>query len=753
MLFTLLPLLTGGEWGGKAYGQNYNYRELDPLDTLDEVDLARMRDTVKMSRQNLADKPGAINALDYILKDRYSPNHHSFDNHWYDHLYVGASLGVEQINPQSSNYKFRTITQINALVGKQFDRKNSLRLSIGGGWGYQRDRNLWLKRVQLKMDYLFNLSTHFFGYNPARRIETSLLFGVGGNYSWMDDNDKQLAPEAHFGVQLKCFTGPFGNINIEPYLGLSSDKVDISGTRNWRGYDFLYGVNVNYAFYLVDNLSKEARLALLQSRMADDRMVDPETIEKWRTPWFVEYSMGPVMSSSNALDFSKTMGSQTTLSVGRWLSPVMGFRISAATRANKHLTYTTEPTAKEGGYVRNYNSHYVNGRIEALVNPFGFTRNFKWDSKWGAYLTFGVGMGMITKYYTYDRLYTKSESYHLGAHLWYRISEDLQAFVEPHYSHNVYTIPYENVRMRKMNGDNNFGVDLGLSLLIRSRKYHDLYEMDHTQHYTYRNIRGVRIGVGAGMPVLQHKEVYFDKNNAMNWNGLAFVEYRFNHLHGVRAQADFVTLNSSYRSAYVDICTTPLGVTTNTTRNGLIDYNRKLLLGSLNYEVSLTNLCSGRFHDRLFELEAFAGPAVGYMLKTDRTVNPMEPMAEGQHALFPAAQDEKKMMMGLDFGFKLSTHIWKGISVYLTPTMYFLNKKGGFEGLHTVSFGDMHLYQTINLGVQYKVGKLRRNPEMVKRIHLRQDRDWNNKQLEKERKWAEKQLKKQEERRAKRYSK
>ena len=160
---------------GTAFSQGFRQQDIDPLDTLDEEELQALKDTVQLPRRNFAkDKTDQIDLKEYVLNDRYSPTHHTFDKHWYDHLYVGAGMGFEKIVPQNDNYRFKTMTQLNIHVGKQFTKRHALRLSLGGGWGYQQDKELWLARASAKLDYLFNLSTQFFGYNPARRIETSL---------------------------------------------------------------------------------------------------------------------------------------------------------------------------------------------------------------------------------------------------------------------------------------------------------------------------------------------------------------------------------------------------------------------------------------------------------------------------------------------------------------------------------------------------------------------------------------------------
>lgn len=670
-------------------------------DTLDEEDLFSMRDTSGLTRRNLAiekTKPTdnapakQINLQHYLLDDIYVPSHQSFDHKWYDHVYVGGSMGVEQIMPQMEDYKFRQMTQINGYIGKQLDRFNGLRLALGGGWGFESNRNKWMARVQTRLDYLYNISTAWNGYNPARRMEVSLLAGVGANFSWMKDVKTQFAPEAHVGLQFKCYTGPLGTINLEPYVGISSDRLDVSGTRNWHGYDIFYGFNVNYSFFLVDNLSKEARLKILQSRLADERMVNPNTMERWRTPWFIEFSDGFTFGRKIVDDGSETTGPghETTLSIGRWLSPVMGFRLSAITSSYQSQLM--------GEY--SYNTHFGSGRLEALLNPMGFSKRFKWDARYGAFLAFGVDMGMLTKYSTQDgtslrKQRVRAQSYNLALHGWYRLDEDMQVFIEPRFSHTSYTTPYGNVDALAMHRENVLSLNLGLTMLIRSERYRNLYEMDNAQNYTYKDIAGPRIGVAGGLPLLQKREMYH--KGGTDWSGMAYLEYRFNRAHSVRGQVDF--MNFAEKSSFND---------------QTIDGNR-LLLASLDYELSLTNICSGRLRDRIFELEAFAGPTVGVAHKK--------------------WGDSSQLVIGGNAGLKLSAALWKGISLVLIPDLYLLHTGAySLPSANTMKMYKFSFMQTFSVGVQYKIGSLRLNPEHQRRKQRISDTRWRNRQIEKDRK-------------------
>ena len=91
---------------------------LDPLDTLDEEDLQAMRDTMKMSRKNLARGTGAVNALDYSVRDFYKPKGYQYYKGLLQNLYYGVSMGYEQVLPQAENAPALNIIQVNGrLVG------------------------------------------------------------------------------------------------------------------------------------------------------------------------------------------------------------------------------------------------------------------------------------------------------------------------------------------------------------------------------------------------------------------------------------------------------------------------------------------------------------------------------------------------------------------------------------------------------------------------------------------------------------
>ena len=167
--------------------------------------------------------------------------------------------------------------------------------------------------------------------------------------------------------------------------------------------------------------------------------------------------------------------------------------------------------------------------------------------------------------------------------------------------------------------------------------------------------------------------------------------------------------------------------------NGLVKVNRNTLFGALDIEANLMNLCAGRMNKRKFELHAYVGPAIMWLGSQKNTVASSEPVAPGGKNVAIDFEEEKNWYFGVNGGFKLAYPIGKkGISVFFNPEVYFIaqNEMYDIRGFNTVSITDrLHMYESLNIGVQYKIGKLRRDPKVVKAIHERHDARYKSRQL------------------------
>lgn len=740
-ILMLLPFLWGGV--GEGYAQVWD-PSIDPLDTLDEEDLEVLKNKIPKSRMNVTQYSSSYktaNAIKYIVDDRFEPKHQSFSNKsLFDNLFFGAGGGLEQIVGQSKGYEFKSMTQIGLIAGKQLSKKSTVRLVLGGGWGYQKDYENQLMRYSGRLDYLFNLSSHVSGYNPMRTVGVSLLAGVGTHFTFRKDEPKQMAPEIHFGTQVTFYTGPKGYFNIEPIFGIGTSKLQGEDKGNWRGYDIFYGITANYSFYINENLNEESRLKLLRSRLASDKMVDSKTLERWRTPWFIEYAQGFSAAKYPNMGMGETMGNETQLSVGRWLSPTVGFRLSGVVRSNYWYQETMKNETYKSSYERSYPCNYYSGRVEMLVNPLGFLKSFKWDARYGVYAVLGVEYGRFFKYAPSEHtVKTHSEAYGGGIHAWMSLSQDLQFFIEPRITSNIYSIPYSNVFARSKWQDTNYGVDMGITMMMRSHRYRDKFEFDDVQHYNHRmSYRGFRVGLAGGLAVMQRKD-YDYGGGKFNWTGMANVEYGLDQIHSFRAQVELVNFsrdnNVEYIEEYIDLS----GHNAQSHRKGLWSVESKRIFASLAYQANLTNLFGGKLSDRKVNLDAYIGPAISFKMSDKAVIGPYSVMHDVSNTVTPILPDNaSKLRYGFNLGLKLTSHVWKGISVMVTPTIYGFLQDADEMAANSMAFGKMRFYQTLNVGVQYKVGKLRRNPSTVKKLRLERERNWRDKKAERMTKLQEK---------------
>lgn len=675
-----------------GHSQIYNV-----VDTLDEEDYIARRDTMIMSRKNVAlDEGDPAYGIDFIIDDRYRVSHEKFKGSIWDQWYLGGGVGFEMMHSRSDIVGNEQLTNFYLTAGKQFTPYHSLRFSLGGAFFYnnKKDFDYWFARGTGRVDYLYDLSTHILGYSASRRVNVSLLAGLGGNVVNSFENKLKFVPDVRTGMQFRIFTGPRCYLNVEPYVQLSGDQLDVDFDTNWRKYDIMYGVNLNFQYYLSDPLSPQAKLRLLQSRGDGTTMVDKRTVDNWRTPWFFGATVGPVFGRAANDDI--TVGSATTFSVGRWFSPVLGARLTAATRTL--VDFHLHADATTSGFSEKYNSHYNSGRIDFLLNPFGFSRNFSWDDSFGANIVVGAELGSAS-YHDLDGQRPKyfGQSVSAGINIWTKLTDDLRFFVEPRFTHNTYTRITSIEGHQRQFCDNLPSVDIGLTMLIRSEKFHELDEFDDVQNYMHSYVRGFRVGALGGFSLLHLRNVDYGRTG-FYWDALAYLEYRFTHLHSVLAFANFMNFkhNALIPSEH-EIC----------------DVENNLLIASLDYEISVTNFLSGILRHRWCELEAFAGPSVGYVVSRKG---------------FPSSYyPDNGLKWGFNGGFKLSKHIWNGISFVVMPEVYFLRNLN-MTGITTVGINGFNFFQTVNFGLQYKIGSVHRNAARVRTQQLQSDSRWAERQ-------------------------
>lgn len=670
---------------------------IETPDSIPEDESMLGNDTIGKTWRNLAT---GLNAMGCLLERRFLNDGETFTRRWDDHLFIEAGAGVEQMLPPGDTYHFDPLTAAHLGVGKQFNKLHSARLTFGGALGYQRDKDKLFYKMNVKADHLFSLSSYFNGYNPSRLLDVSTIVGVGAQYAKLGRGGRSgTACEFHLGLQMRFFTGPQGYFNVEPYYGLSTDGMDLSENRNWRKIDMFYGANLNFIYYIHNNLSRESRARFIRNKTEENYFAADSSLQSWRQPWFMEFSNGLSFVDSPVFGFTETMGHDISISGGKWLSSVIGLRLSASITTGTWMKSVTpeESSPFHPEYQRNYRTLYFGGRAEALINPFGFDVNYDWDSRYGVYALVGGGMGRVMKYQKGRHLACRAVSYTAGLHLWTRISPGLQLFVEPRYTHYVYKIPYRNVDWNKRFSDDGYTLSAGFTVTTRGMRYRNRAAELAAQADNGEGGRFV-VGLGGGMNLMQTKSGYEAGSNGLSYNGLLFGEYHFNAISAARLSFDFASFARTGMTPFIDYNMN--NVEDNYTpvqRRGLWNHRYFLGLVSLGYMADLTTLCDGYKSGRLFELSIFAGPTCSILFGGSASLDGNERLQES-HEVRQSDPATSTAAFGFNGGLKLTANVLPRLAVTFTPTLYLLGKMD-FIGVEQLK---IKTFETLNLGVQYK---------------------------------------------------
>lgn len=665
-------------------------------DSLDEEMFLKSDTTVK-TRRNLAKEANIFNFSDkrYHAKNQTFTDTLKYDSttHWYNHTYLQFGAGMEQMLPPASNYEFDNLTAVQFGVGRHLNEQHSLRLYINGAFGYQRSKDILFQRYGIRLDHLFNVSAYFNGYRPDRYMNVSTVLGLGYHHSKMKNFREEDAFEGHAGLQFRFFTGPQGYLNIEPYIGIAQDHYDLSEKRNWREYDIFYGANLNFVYYLNNNLTPEARTKYLRRKGYVHAPGDDNLLKSWQSPFFIELSNGVTLTKSTNLGFEGSLGHNLRASLGKWFSPAIGLRFSLSSMT---FTWSKETTPAKNDppirpeYVNKMHSLLFGVGAEAMIDPFGFTQKYTWDEQFGLHILLGGEMGWLIKHHEdKKRLSCHSESYTAGLQLWTKLHDGLRLFVEPRYSRNIYKLPYRNVNWNKRFADDVFSANIGISMMLRPHKY-----LNEKENVNYEESR-FTVGAGGGVTLMSTKSNY-EGSNTLQWNASAFATYRFDNYSGVRLGFEYMALSGNIMSNYVgynldypELDYAPVS------RTGLWKRTFHFGLLSADYVLNLTNLFTNQ-KNRKWHLELYAGPTLAMLFGESNKMSPLERRQENHQYII----DDKMLKdnyIGANAGLNLSYDINHKVQLFLSPTFYVFKKFNLPESMTR----DYMLLQSLNLGVQY----------------------------------------------------
>ena len=552
-----------------------------------------------------------FNALNYVLDSRHRFKGDQYVNRGFlgnTYFHIGGGVGHFYENSNQELY-YTPIMSFRLGLGKELSPMSSFRVGLEKSWGYTNPSAGVFNTNQYNsyggyVDFLYNFSNYLLGYRPERPFSVSGIVGLGFRSSSMHSWKNPGLPatyaytsgtsfDGHVGFQFKFFASPHASFGFEPYFKVASTKYNLLTNPGYSDPDFAYGMNLMYQWYFDRQLSDKAHAGVFMKRFNNDLryLSDNGQLKHLRFPVFFDYGFGgSFMGKTDGLSLLNTKGFDASAAVGWWLAPAVGIRSGI---------HVTNADWKDGTLSRQPVKYMIgtNGfNFDFLFNPFGFKRHYNWDSNFGLNLLAGYEFGRLKKTTpgfanSFEGNYT---AFRLGGQLWMKLTNDLRLTLEPTYM----PIQHYNGNLDRARYDE-YALKLGLSVLFRDkaiRNYH-VFGTDSVSRDSIKNtpLSGFFAGVGLGWNNTVWDWRFSGYQHDLFKNVLAFGGYRFNPIHGVRLQGEWMKESLAYYG---------------NTPSGIDKYRFENYLFSLDYQLNLSNMMAGYDPLRRWNVYLYAGPTL-----------------------------------------------------------------------------------------------------------------------------------------------
>lgn len=546
-----------------------------------------------------------FNALRFVLdsRHRFKGDRYVRGDFW-NNTFIDMGGGVGGFYHNTNAASFTPTLSLRLGVGKVVSPMVSFRLGFEKAWAYSHASTTVYNTNQYNsyggyVDFLYNFSNYLLGYRPERPFNVSGILGLGVQtaslHSWnnadmtaVGASTSGAALDGHVGVQFKFFASPYASIALEPYFKVATKKLNLLANPGYSDPDFSYGVNFAYQWNFAKQLSYMANAGIFQKHFNNQKryMLDNGQLQHLRYPMFFDYSFGPMyVGKSYNLSLRNTRGFDALAAVGWWLAPAAGVR------AGVHVT---NGDWKQGS-IGNDDTKFLIGtrgvNVDFLFNPFGFKRHYNWDAPVGMNLLAGYEFGGMKKTAasllgSYEGNYT---AFRFGGQLWMKLTNDLRLTLEPtymqteHYNGNLDRERYDE-----------YAVKLGLSLLFRDkgiRNYRNV-ESDSVLNTVQR---GYFLGLGLGWNNTVWDWRFKGYQHDLLKNAVLFGGYRFNKIHGIRLQAEWMKEAQAFFNSY---------------GSGIEKFTYNNYLLSTDYQINLFNAMAGYDPLRRWNVYMYAGPTL-----------------------------------------------------------------------------------------------------------------------------------------------
>ena len=546
-----------------------------------------------------------FNALRFVLdsRHRFKGDRYVRGDFW-NNTFIDMGGGVGGFYHNTNAASFTPTLSLRLGVGKVVSPMVSFRLGFEKAWAYSHASTTVYNTNQYNsyggyVDFLYNFSNYLLGYRPERPFNVSGILGLGVQtaslHSWnnadmtaVGASTSGAALDGHVGVQFKFFASPYASIALEPYFKVATKKLNLLANPGYSDPDFSYGVNFAYQWNFAKQLSYMVNAGIFQKHFNNQKryMLDNGQLQHLRYPMFFDYSFGPMyVGKSYNLSLRNTRGFDALAAVGWWLAPAAGVR------AGVHVT---NGDWKQGSIGNDDTKSLIGTRgvnVDFLFNPFGFKRHYNWDAPVGMNLLAGYEFGGMKKtaasmFGSYEGNYT---AFRFGGQLWMKLTNDLRLTLEPTYMQ----IEHYNGNLDRERYDE-YAVKLGLSLLFRDKGIRN-YRNVESDSVLNTVERGYFLGLGLGWNNTVWEWRFKGYQHDLLKNAVLFGGYRFNKIHGIRLQAEWMKEAQAFFDSY---------------GSGIEKFTYNNYLLSTDYQINLFNAMAGYDPLRRWNVYVYVGPTL-----------------------------------------------------------------------------------------------------------------------------------------------
>ena len=341
---------------------------------------------------------------------------------FYDHFSVGLVWHYDKIVPKGK-YNYGASLNYGIFLEKELSKCHALRLLLYEGIYDELQSSIRMTKFQGELHYSFNWTRFFGGYNPYRKFDAITSLGVGTFYTRRQMN-VETGPLLIAGAGLRMQLSPLFIVGIEPYVALSGDGIDHSGSQNFHKYDFLYGADLSLSYTLHNELARNER-------------------KRYAGATFVDFGIGAQFEPNAAMAFFSSAGPKLKLGLGHWFSPGLALRVAGNLSSSdwRRIHVGANIPEVHPAYDLRMKNVLANGGIDFIFSPYHFFSGNA-ENDFDVNLLVGWEYGWMIKTDYDDLLKCYYDGFSAGMQFRYAYDRHTALYLEPRVTFANYSIPY-----------------------------------------------------------------------------------------------------------------------------------------------------------------------------------------------------------------------------------------------------------------------------------------------------------------------